>query len=228
MKCPSCHRPVDEEAASCYSCGYGIVHARSRFGSREVKMKRVHDAADCLRVQETRDILEAMRQLEATFPQLVFSVFVGELGLYNISELGFWLINHARADVGDTGLNNDHVVLLIIDIEKKRAGIALGYFSEMVLDEDDCVRALMAGRSSLLNEEYGEGAVTILQKTGRQLERRARQLRKLSRDEQMERLIEERLSNSLALPPHFVQPHFGEPAREKGQSEERPIGARKR
>ncbi len=79
MKCPRCLRPVDHEAASCYSCGYSEKDAAAVFGANQVLLNRVHDAAHCLRKQDRDDLALTLDQLELKFPQILFCAYLGSL-----------------------------------------------------------------------------------------------------------------------------------------------------
>ena len=79
MKCPRCQRPVDHEAASCYSCGYSEVEAAITCGANQVMLNRIHDAAHCLRKQERDELSETLDFLEAKFPKMLFFAYLGTL-----------------------------------------------------------------------------------------------------------------------------------------------------
>lgn len=183
MKCPRCHRPVDHEADTCYSCEYSAIDAMRRFGSNEVRMKRIHDAADCLRVRENHEISELFDALETRFPQLLFSVYLGELRGIPISELGFWLLDHATISDAGIARTNDCGVLLIVDIADRRMGLSTGYFAERLIDEEASLRILMASRSYFLNNEFGEGVHATFRRVEKHLVKQARKMKKLSRQE---------------------------------------------
>ncbi len=202
MRCPSCYRPVDHEAESCYSCGFSSGRAMEQFGSNYVRMKRVHDAANCLRMEDLEEIERAFERLETRFPQLLFAVYLGELGpTISLGELGFWLLNHSRVEGAEVSRSNDHAILLIMDVDRQQAGLSLGYLSELLLTEEDCYRALMIGRGFLVNGEYGEGVVRIFRRLEQVLVKRAQKMKRLGREE-VRALLAERGMNTLPLPSH--------------------------
>lgn len=205
MRCPSCQRPIDHEADSCYSCNYSFIHAVRRFGSNQVRLKRIHDAADCLRVKEIYDLAETLNRLERTFPQLVFVVYLGELNRsISIGELSFWLINQSHIEGADESVTNDNAVLLMLDVETSQAGISLGYQTELLLSEEDCSRALKAGRSAFLNNEFGNGVSQVLRKLEKSLIKKAKNLKHLTREERRAWMSADQLDNSLSLPAHHA------------------------
>lgn len=203
MKCPKCQRPVDQEAESCYSCGYSELDAAAKYGSNFVSLQRVHDAAHCLRKQE-KDALDAtLEQLEFKFPQMLFCVYVGALpeGV-NISELGFWLLNHGQVRGAEYARPNENAILLIMDMSTKQIGVSLGYFAETLISEEDAYRALTHARPFLLNAEYGEGMEKVFLRLSKVLQKKGRKLRKLSRN-QIHNTLEGKGDNLLDLPSHL-------------------------
>ena len=186
MRCPSCQRPVDHEANTCYSCGYSSVIAMKQFGGNQVVMQKVHDAADCLRVSDSRDIRRYIEHLESRFTQLLFVIYLGELNeSIPISELGFWLLNQAKIEGAGNSRPNDNGILLILDVEKKQVGVSLGYLTETLLSEEDCLRALMVSRSFFINGEFGDGVIAFLKKVEKLLLKRARKMKGLTREEKL-------------------------------------------
>ncbi len=179
MKCPHCSRPVDHDAESCYSCGYSLTKAESIFGRNYVQMNRLHDAAHCLRKPERDALEDIIDQMEMRFPQLLFCTYLGALSQQvRLNELGFWLLNHAEVRGADFARPNENAVLLLIDVNTKQAGISLGYFSEILLPEDEGYRCLQAARPYLVNAAYGQALATMFRKIGRSLSRRARHLKR--------------------------------------------------
>ncbi len=204
MKCPSCQRPVDHEAESCYSCGYSEMEASVRYGTNRVMLNRVHDAAACLRKQERDELATAIDYLEINFPQILFSAYLGNLpDDLSMSELGFWLLNHGQVKGAEYVRPNENAILLILDMSTRQVGISLGYFTESLITEEEAYRALLHGRPHLLNAEYGEALEKIFLRLARVLRRKGRKLRKISHEElqAQSRALNE---NSLDLMPHLA------------------------
>ncbi|MBP84627.1 MAG: hypothetical protein CMO61_12355 [Verrucomicrobiales bacterium] len=197
-------RPVDHEAESCYSCGYSALKAAEKFGSNQVALSRVHDAAHWLRKQEKDVLNTAIDQLEVKFPQMLFCAYLGLLPEnLKMSELGFWLLNHGQVKGAEYARPNENAILVILDMKTKQVGISLGYFAESLITQEDGYRALMKARPNLLNAEYGEAIETIFRRLCKVLEKRGKKLRKLSHEElqaQSKALNE----NTLDLPQHFA------------------------
>lgn len=204
MKCPRCQRPVDHEAASCYSCGYSEVEAAASCGGNQVLLNRVHDAAHCLRKQERDDLSLTLDQLELKFPQMLFCVYLGALpGHLSISELGFWLLNHGQVKGAEYARPNENAILIVMDMNSKQIGISLGYFAETLISEEDAYRALTYVRPNLVNSEYGEALERIFLRLGKTLDQKGRKLRKLTR-EQLHAGLHGSANPVLDLPAHLA------------------------
>lgn len=204
MKCPSCQRPVDHEAESCYSCGYSELEASERYGSNLVILNRVHDAAHCLRKQERDELSETLDRLELKFPQMLFCVYLGNLPSHLcISELGFWLLNHGQVRGAEYVRPNENAILVVVDMVTKQIGISLGYFAETLLSEEDAYRALTYSRPHLINSEYGEGIEKVFLRLSKVLQKKGRKLRKLSRS-QIHSSLNGEETNLLDLPAHLA------------------------
>ncbi|MDA7921855.1 zinc ribbon domain-containing protein [Verrucomicrobiales bacterium] len=204
MKCPSCQRPVDHEAESCYSCGYSELEASERYGSNLVVLNRVHDAAHCLRKQERDELSETLDRLELKFPQMLFCVYLGNLPSHLcISELGFWLLNHGQVRGAEYVRPNENAILVVVDMVTKQIGISLGYFAETLISEEDAYRALTHSRPHLINSEYGEGIEKVFLRLSKVLQKKGRKLRKLSRS-QIHSSLNGEETNLLNLPAHLA------------------------
>ncbi|MDF1825639.1 MAG: hypothetical protein P1U68_13415 [Verrucomicrobiales bacterium] len=204
MKCPSCQRPVDHDAESCYCCGYSEMEASARYGANRVVLNRIHDAAACLRKQERDNLAETLNQLEINFPQILFSAYLGNLpDDLSLSELGFWLLNHGQVKGAEYIRPNENAVLLILDMSTRQVGVSLGYFTESLISEEDAYKALLHARPHLLNAEYGEAMERAFLRLARVLRRKGRKLRKISHAE-LQAQSRALNSNSLDLLPHLA------------------------
>ncbi len=224
MKCPRCLRPVDHEAASCYSCGYSETDAAAAFGRNRVLLNRVHDAAHCLRKQERDNLAETLDQLEVKFPQMLFCAYLGALPAnVGLSELGFWLLNHGQVKGAEYARPNENGILVVMDLNRKQIGLSLGYFAETLVSEEDGYRILTAARPNLVNSEYGEAIERIFLKLGKLLDRQGRKLKKLTR-EQIQATLDGAAGAVLDLPPHLMRPEISpEPSRAEVKPEREPI-----
>lgn len=208
MKCPRCLRPVDHEAASCYSCGYSESDAVAACGSNQVYLNRIHDAAHCLRKQERDDLGATLDLLEMKFPQMLFCAYLGTLPKsLSLQELGFWLLNHGQVKGAEYARPNENGILLLMDLNRKQVGISLGYFAETLITEEDIYRALTAARPHLVNAEYGPAFEKVFVKLGKVLDRQAKKLRQMTR-EQIQEILSGKSASLLDLPPHLQTPRL--------------------
>jgi len=214
MKCPKCVRPIDHEAESCYSCGYSAIEAMSKYGDNYVRMSRTHDAAHCLRKKDKEDLDAVLDQLELRFPQMLFCAYLGDLPeSVSVRELGFWLLNHGQVKGAEYSRPNDNAILVILDVNTKQIGLSLGYFSEMLISDEDAYRVLMTARPSLVNLEYGPAMCTLFTSLSRTLSRKAKKLKGLSH-EQVQRCFKKDGFNVLDIPNHY-SPQFSDQSSEK-------------
>lgn len=215
IKCPKCTRPVDDQAETCYCCGYSIDIARKMFGTNLVQMPRLHDAAHCLRKQDRDDVSDVLDLLESRFPQLSFCAYLGALqpGV-TLQELGFWLLNHVTVGGLEFSRPNENAVLLVLDVNTKQVGFSLGYFAEDLLDETDCHTVLQKARPYFMNADYGTALMVMYKKLARVLGRRARKIAKMPPEVQGDRRLK---AQSLDVNPGIVGGRDGREERDTNQ-----------
>ncbi|NOX99038.1 MAG: hypothetical protein GXP30_04775 [Verrucomicrobia bacterium] len=175
MRCPRCSKSVTHRSDGCHSCGYSITDAQAVFGTTMVEMDRLHDAAHCLRKEERAEVLDIMDRLKDRFPQLFFCAYLGTLpDNVKMSELGFWLLNHAAVKGVDIARPNENAILLLLDTNTGQAGISLGYYIEKFLDDVTAARCLGSARSHFVKGENGKALGKVMKKLGRALSKRSR------------------------------------------------------
>ena len=203
MKCPSCSRPVDHEADTCYSCGFSVAQVQRIYGRDLLPMARISDTAHCLRKRDRDDLDEIMDRLQNRFPQLLFCSYLTTLeNAAEIPSLGFWLVNHARVKGSEYARPNENALMVIVDLTNKQIGFSLGYFAEYLLGEEDAHRTLQAARPYLVNGDYGRALITLYKKLGRVLSRRARVLKKNQRQGRKPDYEIQNVPNLLDVPNH--------------------------
>jgi len=142
-----------------------------------VEMDRLHDAAHCLSKEERSEVLNIMDRLKDRFPQLFFCAYLGTLPKnVKMSELGFWLLNHAAVKGVDIARPNENAILLLLDTNTGEAGISLGYYVEKFLDEVSASRCLQSARPHFVNGDNGKALSKTMRKIGRVLSKRSRNL----------------------------------------------------
>ena len=175
MKCPRCVQQIHRSASQCPHCGFAMHDLDEQYGSNEVRMRRISDAAGVLRLKERKKAEKWFQQFEASFPQLFFSVYYGALDeRSNIRQFGMWLLNRGAFEDVDLSRPNDGGVLLVIDVNSKTAFIANGYVLDFYLREKDTFDILSKAHPHLLQGNYYKALRVIMNKLSATLKRRSR------------------------------------------------------
>ncbi len=207
MKCPSCSRPVDHEADTCYSCGFSIADVQLIYGRELLPMARVSDAAHCLRKRDRDELELMMDRIQMRFPQLLFCTYITTLErAADLPSLGFWMVNHARVRGSEYARPNENGLFVTLDISNKQIGFSLGYFAEFLLTNEDAHKTLQAARPYLINGDYGKALTTLYKKLARILSARARKLKKLRRRGWEPEFAVADVPNILNIPSHQSLP----------------------
>lgn len=170
MKCPHCDSELASEAQCCSECGFNSLISSSRHGDHWVRLDRLTDAAHCLSLRERGRLETFLDDFERRFPQVFLAVYFGVLpqGL-RVSEVGFWLLNHAAFGTHDISKRNEFGIVLVIDPAAGMACFSLGYAIEVLTDKLDVDRALARMRTFLKRSHYGEGVEMAIRNLDRQL-----------------------------------------------------------
>jgi len=179
MKCPRCVQVIHRGAGSCPHCGFSLVDADQRFGSEEVRIRRLEDSAGLMRSVERQRVEAAMDRFERSFPQLFFAVYTGlPEGRSDLRQFGFWLLN--RAAFEDVGVDrpNERGILLSLDPDGKSAGMSWGYMLDAFLTEDDTFLCMSRAHAYWVEGRFAEGIVRVLEQLSLILEKRSRQARR--------------------------------------------------
>jgi uncharacterized membrane protein YgcG len=179
MKCPRCVQKIHRAAPSCPHCGFSIADADERFGSEEVRIRSLTDAAGLFRRNERGRVEAAMEKIGRRFPQVFVAIYTGSLGeVANIRQFGFWLLNRAAFEDVPVEKPNEAGILITIDPESKAAGIAFGYLLDPFLEESDTFDCLSHAHSHWLEGRYADGIVKTLKRLDAILTKRCRQGRR--------------------------------------------------
>jgi hypothetical protein len=179
MRCPRCVQRIHRGAESCPHCGFSLAEADARFGSDDVRVRTLTDAAGLFRKGEREHVQEAMGRISRRFPQLYAAVYTGALGeMAALRQFGFWLINRAAFEDLPPNKPNAAGILLTIDPDSKSAGMVFGYLLDPFLDETDTFECLSRGHSYWLEQRYVEGITRVLQHLERVLKKRVAQARR--------------------------------------------------
>ena len=158
----------------CPHCGYSLAATDEVFGSDDVLIERVTDAAGVLSEGDIERIELAMLQFEERFPQLFAAVYCGALPQQtSLRQFGFWLLNRAAVCEVEVTRANDHGAMFVIDTHGRSAALVLGYFLECYLDERDARAILEAGRQEFHRGIWAAGICQALRELTARLRRRA-------------------------------------------------------
>jgi len=158
-------------------CGFAAGALNSFLGDHWVRLERITDASQCLRLEDVRRSELLMDDFERAFPQAFFAVYFGTLpaGL-NVSELGFWLLNQGAFNTPSIQKRNDFGVVMVVDPSSKSLGISLGYSIEGYFQGGTVLASILRGIAAKLREQdYGGAIQQALQDVSRVLRRKARE-----------------------------------------------------
>lgn len=158
MKCPHCESNIFSPTSDkCDACGFDSHVSCSRHGDHWVRLDRLTDAAHCLHLSERRKLEAQLDDFERRFPQVFFAVYFGVLpqGL-KVSEVGFWLLNHAAFGTHDIAKRNEFGMVLVIDPAAGAACFSLGYAIEALGDKTGIAAVLVRMKKLLANSQYGD------------------------------------------------------------------------
>jgi uncharacterized membrane protein YgcG len=134
-------------------------------------IKRLTDAAHCLKLHESRDIETLLEDFEQHFPQVFVTVYLGVLpGALSVRELAFLLLNRGAFAAGDHRRLNEFAVAVVVDPVARTAAIMTGYALESLLTPRRQRRILRGIRTPLWHGEY----VAAVTRTLRGLEKALR------------------------------------------------------
>lgn len=175
MYCPHCATPVSIDTNSCQQCGFNAGHLHRTIGSQWVRLQRVTDAAQCLRLEDHRKMEIQLNDFERNFPQLFFAVYLGVLPIsLSVSELGFWLLNHGAFETPSLTRRNDFGLLVVIDPASRHVSLTTGYALESLFQHDRVLKMLRAAAKELSQGAFAaaiagicEDCSQVLRKEGR-------------------------------------------------------------
>jgi hypothetical protein len=177
MKCPHCSTRLPAAEAALCECGFSAGALNSYLGDHWVRLERIIDASQCLRLEDIRRCELLMDDFERAFPQAFFAVYLGSLpaGL-NVSELGFWLLNQGAFNTPSIQKRNDFGVAMVVDPARKSLGLSLGYSIEAFFEEKHALPAILSSiANKLRDQDYGGAIQQALVDVSRVLRKNARQ-----------------------------------------------------
>lgn len=121
-----------------------------------MRLDRLTDPANCLRLHDRRKLEARLDDFERRFPQVFFAVYFGVLPVgFSVSEVGFWLLNHAAFGTHDISKRNEFGIVLAIDPSASTAAFSLGYALESVESSLQLPTLLNSISSKLKRGDFG-------------------------------------------------------------------------
>lgn len=175
MYCPHCSAHVTAEANRCQQCGFSAGHLHRTIGSQWVRLQRVTDAAQCLRLEDHRHLEVLLNDFERSFPQLFFAAYLGVLpASLNVSELGFWLLNQGAFETPSLIRRNDFGLLLVIDPTTRQFSLTAGYALEGLFRHDRVIKLLKAAGKDLAKGAFAAAIARVCDECSRLLRKAGR------------------------------------------------------
>ena len=175
MYCPHCSSHVSADANSCQQCGFSAAHLHRKLGSQWVRLQRVTDAAQCLRLEDHRQLEVLLNDFERSFPQLFFAAYLGVLPIsLTVSELGFWLLNQGAFETPSLIRRNDFGLLLVIDPSSRKVSLTAGYALEGLFRQDRVLKLLKAAGKDLSRGAFAAAIAKVCDECSRLLRKNGR------------------------------------------------------
>jgi len=175
MKCPRCVQKIHRGADTCPHCGFSLALADQEFVRHDPVVKCLSDRAGLLRRVERDRVQKAIDQFCARFPQLFFCVHTAVFpDPIQLRTFGFWLLNRGVFEEVSERANAAGIVL-VIDVERKAAGLTYGYHLDAYLDESDTFECLSRAHPHWLEGRHDDGIITLLKVLEKILLRTSRQ-----------------------------------------------------
>jgi uncharacterized membrane protein YgcG len=170
MNCPRCHSDVQPTAEHCQFCGFESNGLCSKLGDHWVRLDRLTDPANCLRLGERRTLESSLDEFERRFPQVFFAVYFGVLPPgFSSSEVAFWLLNHAAFGTQEITKRNEYGIVLVVDPSASTASFGLGYAIETVEAKLGVRKTLSQMSPYLIRGDYGRAVQTAIRQLDRSL-----------------------------------------------------------
>lgn len=161
--------------AGCSRCGFGLSAMMGAFGSELIPLRRLWDEAHCLRVHEAREVEAVLVNFEEHYPQLYFSVYIGELPpTLTAIELSFLLLNRGLFWAEHHPRLNEHAIALVLDPVARTAALMVGYALEEILPPRVLQRILRSVRTPLWHAEYAPAITSVVNEVARTVRKVAR------------------------------------------------------
>jgi len=174
MKCPRCQARVTPLQKGCTACGFSASSLHPHLGNQWVRLDRITDVANCLRLEDNRRVEVVLDDFERNFPQAFFAAYLGSIpNELTPSEVGFWLLNQGAFNTPSLQKRNDFGIVLVVDPSAHTASITLGYTIEACFSEPALSKILRETGAHLRDRRYGKAIEVACMRCARQLRNRA-------------------------------------------------------
>jgi len=125
------------------------------YQGNERRVRRPHDVAGVLRIQQRRVVADWLEGVERAFPDLYVGVALVALGdAEDVKSYGFWLLNRGEFEGRREGTSDGGGVLLVLDVNKKEVCLHFGYLMDEVVEEREAFDVLARAHPYLLESDY--------------------------------------------------------------------------
>lgn len=155
MRCPCCSQSIHRGAEECPHCGGDLAVLDILYKGCEQRVRRPHDVAGVLRIQQRRVVADWIEGVERAFPDLFIGVALVALAdAEDVRSYGFWLLNRGEFEGRREGASDDGGVLLVMDVNKKEVCLHFGYLMDEVVEEREVFDVLTKAHPYLLESDY--------------------------------------------------------------------------
>ena len=175
MRCPACQTPAIETDATCRQCGFSLETADRAFGIAPTLERPISDNSGVLGSFARKKVARVIADLERRFPQVAVAVVLTEVPQQApLAAYTFWIFNRSQLSSAVEKGGANHLVLLLIDTQTKRAITMVGYGLEPFVQETHLQSCLQAAEQPLQNGHFGQAIEAFTRELDRQMGRLCR------------------------------------------------------
>ena len=170
VRCPACRTPAIESDAACRQCGFSLEAADRAFGIAPALQRPVSDLTGMLGSFAQRKVARVIADLERRFPQVAVAVVLTEVPQQApLAAYAFWIFNRSQLSSAVEKGGANHLVLLLIDTQTKRAITMVGYGLEPFVQETHLQSCLQAAEQPLQHGHLGQAIEAFTRELDRQM-----------------------------------------------------------
>lgn len=170
MRCPACQTPAIETDATCRQCGFSLETADRAFGIAPTLQRPISDNLGVLGSIARKKVARVIADLERRFPQVAQAVVLTEVPQQApLAAYAFWIFNRSQLSSAVEKGGANHLVLLLIDTQTKRAITMVGYGLEPFIQETHLQSCLQAAEQPLQHGHFGQAIEAFTRELDRQM-----------------------------------------------------------